>query len=140
LLCVAQHAVASVDTFAVERWLRLWRQSTCTPPCAVIFSRGSVAAAASAAAALRRLSPPPLLRCRPLPPVGAQLDMESACEQMVTLLSLHPARVYKTAYYRKQTKNQWARDDPAFALLQAAFSAAAAVAYGMAFGLRAFWG
>ncbi|KAG5189300.1 UNC-50 [Tribonema minus] len=69
-----------------------------------------------------------------------QLDMESACDQMVTLLSLNPGRVYKTAYYRKQTKNQWARDDPAFAVLQLAFSVAGAVAYGMAFGLRAFWG
>jgi UNC-50 family len=69
-----------------------------------------------------------------------QMDMESACDQMVTLLSLNPGRVYKTAYYRKQTKNQWARDDPAFACLQVALSTVAAVAYGLAFGLRGFWG
>jgi hypothetical protein len=69
-----------------------------------------------------------------------QMDMESARDQMATLLSWAPGRVYKTAYYRKQTKNQWARDDPAFAVLQIAVSTAGAVAYGLAFGVRGIWG
>ena len=42
-----------------------------------------------------------------------QMDFESTLDQMLTLCSLHPHRVYKQSYYRKQTKNQWARDDPA---------------------------
>lgn len=29
-------------------------------------------------------------------------------------LCLDPKRVYKNTSYHKQTKNQWARDDPAF--------------------------
>ena len=34
-------------------------------------------------------------------------------------LCLDPKRVYKNTSYHKQTKNQWARDDPAFIVLQA---------------------
>jgi hypothetical protein len=47
-----------------------------------------------------------------------QMDIQSALEQMKIILSTHPHVVYKTAYYRKQTKNHWARDDPAFVALQ----------------------
>ena len=41
------------------------------------------------------------------------MDLESASWQMVTLC-IDPKRVYKQTTYHKQTKNQWARDDPAF--------------------------
>lgn len=37
------------------------------------------------------------------------------------------------AYYRKQTKNHWARDDPAFCFVQVIMIAAFSVAYGFAF-------
>jgi len=78
------------------------------------------------------------------PPVGAseylgrildpsQMDVQSALDQMRTLLSLQPQRVYKTSYYRKQTKNHWARDDPAFAAVQCALLLLASVAYSVAF-------
>jgi hypothetical protein len=52
---------------------------------------------------------------------------------MRSLLSGRPHVVYKTAYYRKQTKNHWARDDPAFCVLQAAFLIIASVVYSIAF-------
>lgn len=61
------------------------------------------------------------------------MDVQSALDQMKTLLSSRPQVVYKTAYYRKQTKNHWARDDPAFAALQGLFLLIAAVAYSVAF-------
>jgi hypothetical protein len=62
-----------------------------------------------------------------------QMDIQSALDQMKTLLSTRPQVVYKTAYYRKQTKNHWARDDPAFVALQAIFLLVAGVAYSVAF-------
>jgi len=62
-----------------------------------------------------------------------QMDIQSALDQMKTLLSTRPHVVYKTAYYRKQTKNHWARDDPAFAALEALFLTLASVAYAIGF-------
>jgi len=62
-----------------------------------------------------------------------QMDLQAALDQMRTILSTSPQRVYKTSYYRKQTKNHWARDDPAFAVLEIAFLAVASVAYCVAF-------
>ena len=52
---------------------------------------------------------------------------------MRTLLSLYPQRVYKMAYYRKQTKNHWARDDPGFCFLQIIMLLISSIAYGLAF-------
>lgn len=43
--------------------------------------------------------------------------------------------VYRNLYYQKQTKNRWARDDPAFVLVQAACVLVAAFAYGLAYGV-----
>ena len=62
-----------------------------------------------------------------------QMDLQSAIDQMRTLLSLYPQRVYKMAYYRKQTKNHWARDDPAFCFVQVVMVVAFSIAYGFAF-------
>ena len=61
------------------------------------------------------------------------MDIQSALDQMRSLLSGRPHVVYKTSYYRKQTKNHWARDDPAFCALQAVFLVVAALAYSVAF-------
>lgn len=66
---------------------------------------------------------------------GDQMDFEAALDEMLSMCFCQPARVFKQAYYRKQTKDAWARDDPAFALLQVAFLAVAAVAYGCALGV-----
>jgi len=62
-----------------------------------------------------------------------QMDIQSALDQMKSLLSLRPHVVYKTSYYRKQTKNHWARDDPAFVALQGVFLIIACIAYSVAF-------
>ena len=62
-----------------------------------------------------------------------QMDIQSALDQMKTLLSTRPQVVYKTSYYRKQTKNHWARDDPAFCVLQVLFLIIASIAYSVAF-------
>jgi len=63
----------------------------------------------------------------------ATMDIQSALDQMRTLLGLQPQRIYKTSYYRKQTKNHWARDDPAFAAVQVALLLVASLAYSVAF-------
>mmetsp|Transcript_68623 Transcript_68623/g.191224 ORF Transcript_68623/g.191224 Transcript_68623/m.191224 type:complete len:199 (-) Transcript_68623:935-1531(-) len=49
-----------------------------------------------------------------------QIDYDSTFDQMVTLMGApkHMSKVYKLANYRKKTKNQWARDDPGFAMIQ----------------------
>eukprot|EP00934_Nitzschia_sp_Nitz4_P008347 Nitzschia sp. Nitz4//scaffold6_size259037//205874//206774//NITZ4_001109-RA/size259037-augustus-gene-0.303-mRNA-1//1//CDS//3329556998//8337//frame0 len=62
-----------------------------------------------------------------------QMDLQSAMDQMKTLLSTRPHVVYKTSYYRKQTKNHWARDDPAFVALQLLFLVIACIAYSVSF-------
>jgi len=62
-----------------------------------------------------------------------QMDIQSALDQMKTLLTSRPHVVYKTSYYRKQTKNHWARDDPAFVALQGIFLVIACIAYSVAF-------
>lgn len=45
-----------------------------------------------------------------------QMDFEFAVWQMLYLFT-SPQRVYRNFHYRKQTKDQWARDDPAFLVL-----------------------
>ena len=62
-----------------------------------------------------------------------QMDIQSALDQMKTLLSTRPHVVYKTSYYRKQTKNHWARDDPAFCAIQLIFLVISCIAYSVAF-------
>ena len=64
-----------------------------------------------------------------------QMDFEQCFDQMVTLLGPEPStinRVYKMAKIRKKTKNQWARDDPAFALVQVGFLLVSTAAWGVA--------
>ncbi len=46
---------------------------------------------------------------------------------------------YTSFYYRKQTKNQWARDDPAFAVIEVFFVAVCSVAYAVAFKTPSLW-
>lgn len=65
-----------------------------------------------------------------------QMDFETGIAQMKALASRNPTRVYTISYYRKQTKGQWARDDPAFVVLQALLLVVAALAYGIALHLR----
>ncbi|MEM1010078.1 MAG: unc-50 family protein [Myxococcota bacterium] len=62
-----------------------------------------------------------------------QMDVQSALDQMKSLLGSRPHTVYKTAYYRKQTKNHWARDDPAFCAIQLVVLVVSAISYSVAF-------
>mmetsp|Transcript_21733 Transcript_21733/g.66884 ORF Transcript_21733/g.66884 Transcript_21733/m.66884 type:complete len:274 (+) Transcript_21733:987-1808(+) len=64
------------------------------------------------------------------------LDFEAALDDMCSLCFLQPQRAFRQAYYRKQTKNAWARDDPAFCVVQVGFIMVAATAYGVALGAR----
>jgi hypothetical protein len=74
------------------------------------------------------------------PPLPLQMDLDATVDQMIMLLSRNPGRIYKRAYYRKQTKNQWARDDPGFVVLQVLFLLLAAVAWAAVFRSHGFWG
>ncbi|WWC86883.1 uncharacterized protein L201_001762 [Kwoniella dendrophila CBS 6074] len=56
------------------------------------------------------------------------MDFELAFWQL-TYLVVAPRRVYKQTYHHKQTKNQWARDDPAMLLLIAGCLAVAGVSW-----------
>lgn len=61
------------------------------------------------------------------------MDFEVAMSQMMWLL-VSPKRVYRNVYYHKQTKNQWARDDPAFLVIILVALILAAAAYSLSFG------
>mmetsp|Transcript_40912 Transcript_40912/g.66352 ORF Transcript_40912/g.66352 Transcript_40912/m.66352 type:complete len:249 (-) Transcript_40912:39-785(-) len=61
-----------------------------------------------------------------------QMDLDYSFWQMI-YLCIAPSRVYRTTRYHKQTKNQWARDDPAFTVILMYFLIMAAIAYSVAF-------
>lgn len=61
-----------------------------------------------------------------------QMDFEYTFWQMKYLL-LSPSLVYRTASWHKQTKNQWARDDPAFVLVLMLSMGLSSLAYAVAF-------
>ncbi|RIB05493.1 UNC-50-like protein [Gigaspora rosea] len=62
-----------------------------------------------------------------------QMDFEFALWQML-YLCIAPRRVYRNIYYHKQTKNQWARDDPAFVVILSFLLGASAIAWGIVNG------
>jgi hypothetical protein len=62
-----------------------------------------------------------------------QMDIEYTFWQMVHLCT-SPKVVYQHTKYHKQTKNQWARDDPAFVVILILFLVFATSAYCAAFG------
>eukprot|EP01118_Nematostelium_gracile_P001359 TRINITY_DN11399_c0_g1_i1.p1 TRINITY_DN11399_c0_g1~~TRINITY_DN11399_c0_g1_i1.p1 ORF type:complete len:243 (-),score=17.46 TRINITY_DN11399_c0_g1_i1:46-774(-) len=64
----------------------------------------------------------------------AQMDFEYTFWQMF-YLCFNPSRVYRTTSWHRQTKNQWARDDPAFVAILIFFLTVASLAYGVAFKL-----
>jgi len=61
-----------------------------------------------------------------------QWDVDYVAYQLVNACRA-PAQVYKLTLHRKQTKNTWARDDPAFAAVQLALLTVCALAYGVAY-------
>ncbi|PRT52674.1 Protein GMH1 [Wickerhamiella sorbophila] len=60
------------------------------------------------------------------------LDFETAIWEMVHAV-IAPRKVFKSMYYRQQTRNQWARDDPSFVVLLTLLLVLAAVAWGLAY-------
>eukprot|EP00164_Ancoracysta_twista_P008744 GFYU01012724.1.p1 GENE.GFYU01012724.1~~GFYU01012724.1.p1 ORF type:complete len:254 (-),score=35.01 GFYU01012724.1:289-1050(-) len=62
----------------------------------------------------------------------SQMDFEYTFWQMF-YLCVDPSRVYRTTAYHKQTKNQWARDDPAFVVVLIGFITVASLSYLVAF-------
>ncbi|KAF9067081.1 UNC-50-like protein [Rhodocollybia butyracea] len=65
-----------------------------------------------------------------------QMDFEQAIWQL-GYLCLAPRRVYRNVYFHKQTKNTWARDDPAILVLIAACLFISAMAWSLAYGFSA---
>eukprot|EP00474_Spongospora_subterranea_P010207 CRZ10665.1 hypothetical protein [Spongospora subterranea] len=67
-----------------------------------------------------------------------QMDFQYACSQMVSLCR-NPSSVYKSTKLRKQIKNQWARDDPAFVVIVLYFMSISAISFSIAFGFVSSW-
>ncbi|GMI29113.1 hypothetical protein TrCOL_g7499 [Triparma columacea] len=63
------------------------------------------------------------------------MDMGSALDTMQMLCSRDPSQAYKSSYYRKQTKDHWSRDDPAFLVLQTLLHVISTICYTVAFNL-----
>jgi len=66
-----------------------------------------------------------------------QMDFEFAFWQMVYLLS-NPKVVYKNFTYRKKTKAQFARDDPAFLVLLAGWLVVSSAGFSIVLGIGFF--
>jgi len=66
------------------------------------------------------------------------MDFEFAMWQMIYLL-VRPQKVYRNFMYRKRTKDQWARDDPAFLVLLSAALALSSILFAFVLGLSV-WG
>ncbi|KAI0654873.1 UNC-50-like protein [Cubamyces menziesii] len=66
------------------------------------------------------------------------MDFELAAWQL-TYLCISPKRVYRNVYFHKQTKNTWARDDPAILILIAACLCVSAVAWSVVYSYS-IWG
>lgn len=64
------------------------------------------------------------------------MDFQFAFWQMIYLL-ISPQKVFRDFQYRKQTKNQWARDDPAFLVLLSLFLLFSSIAFGLVLNLHA---
>ncbi|KII91286.1 hypothetical protein PLICRDRAFT_38019 [Plicaturopsis crispa FD-325 SS-3] len=61
-----------------------------------------------------------------------QMDFELAAWTL-TYLCVSPRRVYRNVYFHKQTKNTWARDDPAVLILIGACLCVSAVAWSVVY-------
>ncbi|KAK8792051.1 hypothetical protein WA158_005428 [Blastocystis sp. Blastoise] len=61
-----------------------------------------------------------------------QMDLEYTYSQLVQLV-MNPTQVYKMTSWRKQTKNQWSRDDPSFTMIVVIFTLIISSAYSICF-------
>ncbi|KAL5012944.1 hypothetical protein ScPMuIL_011495 [Solemya velum] len=64
-----------------------------------------------------------------------QMDFEYAFWQMVYLF-ISPQKVYRNFQYRKNTKDQWARDDPAFLVLLSFWLCVSSIGFALVLGLH----
>lgn len=64
--------------------------------------------------------------------LGSAFDIDLLSYQFM-YASFAPSKVYKLTTLRKQTKNQWAREEPSFVLLTLAMLAASSVCWGIAY-------
>jgi len=62
----------------------------------------------------------------------SHMDLEATSALMLNLI-VRPSRVYRSTAWHRQTKGQWARDDPAFIAIQSALLVMASLAWGIAF-------
>lgn len=63
-----------------------------------------------------------------------QMDFEFALWQMLYLM-IAPQKVYRNFHYRKCTKDQYARDDPAFLVLLSLFLVGSSIIFALVMGL-----
>jgi len=66
------------------------------------------------------------------------MDIEYTFWQMF-YLCWNPSKVYRVTAWHKQTKNQWARDDPGFVAILILFLSVASLAYAVAFRVNGFF-
>lgn len=65
------------------------------------------------------------------------MDFQVACWQIINLF-IAPQKVFRDFSYRKQTKNQFARDDPAFIVLLVAILIISSIIFGLVMSLSIF--
>ncbi|KAI8393002.1 Protein GMH1 [Nakaseomyces glabratus] len=82
---------------------------------------------------------------RTLPPVlgslfkaPGNLDFETAMWEMVNLI-LKPRKTFRAIYYQRQTKNQWARDDPSFFILEILLISISSVFWSLFYYNHSLW-
>eukprot|EP01106_Pelomyxa_sp_JSP_P008940 TRINITY_DN24543_c0_g1_i1.p1 TRINITY_DN24543_c0_g1~~TRINITY_DN24543_c0_g1_i1.p1 ORF type:complete len:251 (-),score=45.67 TRINITY_DN24543_c0_g1_i1:48-800(-) len=63
----------------------------------------------------------------------SQMDTECASWTML-YICIAPSKVYRNSTWHKVTKHQWARDDPAFVVIQAALLLFSSLAWAIAYG------
>lgn len=64
-----------------------------------------------------------------------QMDFEFALWQLAYLV-ISPQKVYRNFQYRKQTKDQFARDDPAFLVVLSGLLCLTSICFGLVMGLK----
>ncbi|KAJ5080422.1 protein unc-50 [Anaeramoeba ignava] len=66
------------------------------------------------------------------------MDFELTFWQMLHLC-IDPQKVYQATKFHRQTKNQWARDDPGFLLVQILFILISSIGFGICFRIDSFF-
>ncbi|KAL3235966.1 Gmh1p [Nakaseomyces bracarensis] len=85
------------------------------------------------------------LHDKTLPPVLRRLfktpnslDFETAIWEMANLI-FKPRKTFRSIYYQRQTKNQWARDDPSFFILEITLLTVSSIFWSIFYYHHSFW-